>query len=375
MSRSERGAVGAVSTVVCSALVVVGLGWAGSVTQASAIDASAASGSRDYMSANAGTSLGDGGGVGRDGTFTYQGTGVFRSPDGTFETHGSGPHLNPRTGGLADGSSASLPSDGVTAEAVLKRGPNEVEFDPRADGFGFANYGIGAGQRTDLRGVDSDSARAVLGDQAVCKDQAGTCVPTVKAKRWIDSSNKLAIGGQCFGMAAAALVGFHGKQAAGFSGPAGVQTLEAEPELQRSIATWQASQDTFEVENARRSVTANEATAALVDSFTNPQAEHFMLTVANRDPKTGARIQGHALVPFGVFRGDDGVRYIATYDPNVPRATTAVKVNPDSGSWTYAAGSLTYDGKGDLQLIPAAALETKPLNPDPDKDPPGSVDD
>ena len=74
-----------------------------------------------------------------------------------------------------------------------------------------------------------------------------------------------------------------------FSGPAAAQTLQSQPALQRSLATWQASQDTFEVERARQTVTANDAVTALTAAFKNPQAGQFMMTVANKDPNTGQR--------------------------------------------------------------------------------------
>lgn len=41
-----------------------------------------------------------------------------------------------------------------------------------------------------------------------------------------------------------------------------------------------------------------------------------MMTVANKDPNTGQRTQGHALAPYAVFtlEGSDD-KYIAAYDP------------------------------------------------------------
>lgn len=365
--------VGVISVAACSALVVVGLGLAGSATQMTASGTTGPTAGRDYTlnSRGSGALI-----VKRDGTLASQGSGgLIVKRDGELSEQGSGNsmYLN-RSGALAAGGSDVESPGTLTAVATLRQGGQGVDFDPTTDGFAFANYGIGKGQRTDVLGIDSQSARVVLGDQVVCGTQTSPCMPTTEVTKWIDSGNALAIGGQCFGMAASSLLGFQGNRSSGFSGTAGVQNLEAQPELQRSLATWQASQDTLEIEGARRSVTANEATAALVDSFNDPAAERFMITVANKDPKTGSRIQGHALVPFGVFRGADGSQYIATYDPNVPGATTAIAVNPSSNTWTYEPGGAFYDGKGELELIPASALVTQPLHPDPDVDTVDSVD-
>ena len=366
-----------VGLVVCaSALVVVGLGFAGGVNQSVTTASTAPDDNRDYTLNTQGS-----GGliVKRDGTLMTQGSGggLILKRDNTLNTQGSGGLILKRdneVGGATEDS--EVPVAVAEPVAALRRGAGELAFDPSSDGFGFGNYAIGTGpDQKNVAGITTNSARAVLGDAAICKPGVEPCSPTAKAKTWIDESNKLGKYGQCFGMAAAALVGFQGGADAGFSGPAAAQTLESQPALQRSLATWQASQDTFEVERARQTVTANDAVTALTAAFKNPQAGQFMMTVANKDPNTGQRTQGHALAPYAVFslEGSDD-KYIAAYDPNTPGSAAVVHVDSAANTWTYASGSLTYDGKGDLQLVPLSALTTKPLNPDLDVDPPESVD-
>lgn len=405
MDAEKGGTLGPLTMVICCSLAMVGIGLAGNYQSSDAASADSPSGSRDY------TLLQTGGGssvVKRDGTLSTQGSGalyyrrdgtlatqgsgsLYIKRDGTLATQGSGSLylkrdgtlesqssggiiFNPRTGELGAEEAESSTAEGAAAVAVLKRGPNGIEFDPSADGFGFANYGIGPGLRTDVVGIDTESARAVLGNSAVCNSEADQCIPTDRAKRWIRAANKLASGGHCFGMALAALLGFQGDRSAGFTGPAGAQTLESQPSLQRSIATLQASQDTVEVEKARQVVTPNGAVAALTESFSKPQAERFLVTIANRNPKDGSRTQGHALVPFGIYAGVNDMSYIATYDSNAPGETTAIQIDSRANTWTYVSGGITYDGKGELQLISTSTLDHKPLHPDLDVDPPESVD-
>ena len=321
-----------VGLVVCaSALVAVGLGFAGGVSESVTTASAAPDDSRDhsilkqgsggsYFDKHSGSLSTQGSGalvMKRDGTLNTQGSGgLIVKRDGTLVTQGSGRLIYKRDNTLSTQGSGALylkrdNEAGGNAEdsevplavaepvAALTRGAGQLAFDSSSDGFGFQNYAIGTGpDEKNVSGITTDSARAVLGDAAVCKPGTDPCAPTAKAKTWIDESNKLGKYGQCFGMAAA-LVGFQGDADAGFSSPAAAQTLESQPVLQRALATWQASQDTVEVERARQTLTANDAVTALTAAFKDPQAGQFMMTIANRGPKTGQRTQGHALAPYG----------------------------------------------------------------------------
>lgn len=365
-SNSTATLVGVGALVVAMA----GIGVVGAATQASV----SSTNGRDHSL----VTQGSGGLVfKRDGTLSSQGSGggMYLKRDGSLNTQGSGRLILKRDNTLADGGVAAQDSE-VLAEptAVLHRGPQRLAFEPESDGFAFENFAGGVGDHQHVARIDADSAASVLGSDHVCQSQAQPCQPNSKAKAWIAASNDLAKYGNCFGMATAALIGFEGNSLAGFSGPAGAQSLVGDARLQRSIATWQAAQDTVEVEKARQNVTANQALTKLSASFGQPGSDHYLLSVANRDPKTGDRTQGHVVVPFAVFAGADANSYIGVYDPNVPGTTTVVAIDSNTDTWRYEPGALTYDGSGQLQLIPASALTRQPLTPDLDIDTPATTD-
>lgn len=221
-------------------------------------------------------------------------------------------------------------------------------FDFTKDAFSFNNFddSVSGGKMT------AALAARMFGDEAVCVSGAGaTCVPRAGAKVWIDDVNAQTAFGHSEGMAVLSLLMSMGKvSASDFGGSSGAALTLDDGALRAELAYWGATQKVMAVHAKDKKLTAKEALAFLATALPNTE-EGWRLLLAIRD-STGFHA-GHAVVPFGYFRGKaKGQYFIRVYDPNFPAEERRIEVNTETNSWTYEGSPnpelpRTYQGTAD----------------------------
>lgn len=223
-------------------------------------------------------------------------------------------------------------------------------FDPAVDGFGFANWG-------DTGVIGATEMIALFGRKRVCASGSGsTCVMYPAAKEWAQQVNEAMAGGHCEGMAVLSARLFTGDDAIAKLDPKATSTYDLDPsdkDVVSAIEMWFATQYLDPVVKAYKSyqkLSPTEIASALIDGL----AENSGYTMGIYSPDGG-----HAITPLGVsFVGDQVA--ISVYDNNYPGTVQRIMVDPDTETWSYAAGTTNPNaptngwggGTGTIELTP-----------------------
>lgn len=215
--------------------------------------------------------------------------------------------------------------------------PDAVEssFDFRTHAFSFINFDeeAPAGRLTPAL------AARMFGAAAVCASGDGeTCEPTAAAALWIDDVNATLANGHSEGMAVLAQLFALGKLAPADFGADTVAGLSGdEPRVLREIAYWAATQRIVSVHAEDKKFAAKEVMPFLAQALKPGQAEMWRLLIAMREPN-GFK-GGHALVPFGYFKGEgDGQYVLRVYDSNFPQEERRLFIDVKANTWAYEGG-------------------------------------
>ncbi|MBX7097156.1 MAG: hypothetical protein K1X89_05560 [Myxococcaceae bacterium] len=228
--------------------------------------------------------------------------------------------------------------------------PDQVngKFDFTKDAFLFNNFDDSVGGAT----VDATLAARMFGDQAVCLTGAGaTCRPRAAAQVWLDDVNAQMTFGHSEGMAVLSLLMSLGKVNPNDFGGANAAALSLDKgALRAELAYWAATQKLQAAHAKDKKLGARDALAFLATALPDAN-EGWRLLLSQRDA-TGFHA-GHAVVPFGYFRGTEkGQYFIRIYDPNFPAEERRIEVNAETNSWKYEGSPdptkpRSYEGTAD----------------------------
>ncbi len=243
---------------------------------------------------------------------------------------------------------------GLTVSQVVT-----LDYEPRDDGFGFANYGGGNAPAA----LTVNLARRLYGDEQACTsvNNAGECTPQPVMLQLIEQANRAMAGGLCEGFAVLSLRLYQEGATASLLGQeAIVAALEqGDPRIAAELAFWFVTQFASETQAAAafyREQTPSQIVATLADDFANPAtAAGYTLGLYSAEG-------GHAVTPYAVEAIDNGSR-IYIYDSNWPSETRWIDVVDNV--WTYAlaatnpseASSAWSGSTGTLELTPMASRQ------------------
>ena len=204
-------------------------------------------------------------------------------------------------------------------------------FDFERDAFTFANFD------DSVSGAQMSPALAarMFGDASVCRSGAGlTCVPTDAAAAWIDEMNQTLHFGHSEGLAVLAQLMSMGRVAsADFGGDTAAALQLNTPGLRAELAYWSATQKMLAVHAFDKKLQASEVIAFLAKSLPDT-SERWRLLIAQKD-ESGFHA-GHAVVPFGYFKGTEpGQYFLRIYDSNFPAEERRIELNVRDNSWRY----------------------------------------
>jgi hypothetical protein len=257
-------------------------------------------------------------------------------------------------------------------------------FRPYANGFPIPNWGSGedfintqliygapsrlsfdayrADDVTPPHGLNALSLRRTFGD-GVCRDpkaidpKTGECELLFGAELLAQMIEGAALGGHCYGFAAAAQALYNGQLPANQVGASGLGVNAANPMGNPAVQTITRLFGTQlfnrEIQNLNRASTSpTEVVNTLIrdlDGGTVP----YILSIFNEEG-------GHSITPFAVLDRGAGIYDIAVYDNNFPMRARAVTVDTNADSFTYTSGlnpsspGITWDSAttGRITLIP-----------------------
>ena len=222
----------------------------------------------------------------------------------------------------------------------------KLNFNPKANGFGFENFGNENRRWQDDLGAE-DMIR-LFGAPSVCRsgNTAQNCVLKVAAKEWMMQQLEGMDGGHCEGMAVTSLrlatnKPFKGRVAAPNFQPTAKTPfqLKLDQTLENYIAYYFVTQSIEEVSEATQA-TAQKGPVAivkmLVDSFKNGKDTYSLGFYKYKD---GRKFDGHAITPIAVEESGNVYR-IHVYDNNYPGETRYVVVEKGGKqTWKYVTST------------------------------------
>lgn len=251
-----------------------------------------------------------------------------------------------------------------------------INFDPKNDGFGFANYGNENRQwQSDL--TAEDMVR-LFGAKAVCMtgDSASNCVLKAAASEWMIKQLKSMDGGHCEGMAAAIVRMKFGKpfktkdgSAASFQpGTSRAFDLKLDGGLGNYIAYYWITQTFDEVSTPSKAISVGGPVAVVNALAAGMKAgnETYTLGFEKYDRVTGKKSEGHAVTPIAVE--DAGDKFIVKiYDNNYPGETRDITVEK-TGKQTWRYSTTTKPGEPVSEYTGDIDTKTFDLVPNSNRD-------
>ena len=259
-------------------------------------------------------------------------------------------------------------------------------FRPYANGFPLPNWGSGQdfintqlvygvpsrlsfdaydnGDAAPPEGLNALSLRRTFGD-GVCRDpktidrKTGDCELIFGAELLAQMIEGAALGGHCYGFAAAAQALYNGQLPANQVGASGLGVNAANPMGNRAVQTITRLFGTQlfnrEIQNMNRSSTSpTEVVNTLIRDLADGTVP-YILSIFNEEG-------GHSITPFAVLDRGAGIFDIAVYDNNFPMRARAVTVDTNTDSFTYTSGlnpsspGITWDSAttGRIALVPVS---------------------
>lgn len=199
----------------------------------------------------------------------------------------------------------------------------------------FSNY---ADDQSDWA-LETASMVRLFGEAAVCTPGSTPCRLNEFAAAWADDVNQTLKRGHSEGIAMMTLAFQQGLLSPADFGAASVAALDlSDPRVQREVAYWAATQKIPSGLARDQSFQAKDVMKFLAKAFKAGQKEGWRLAIAMRD-ETSYR-GGHALVPFGFFKGKkEGQFYLRVYDCNQPGSEQRVFIDTKANTWSYQGSS------------------------------------
>lgn len=228
----------------------------------------------------------------------------------------------------------------------------ESDFDFRKDAFTFPNFG------TESNASEMNGALAVrmFGREAVCVTGSEPCQIRDEAAAWIDEVNQTLEYGHSEGMAVTALLMSIGTVApTDFGAPTAAALTPNQKHLGAELAYWAATQKLPQAHVRDQGFAAKDVMPFLATALKPGSGEGWRLLIAIRE---GNHFKGgHALVPFGYFKGErDGLYILRVYDSNMPQAEQRLTIDTAANTWHYEGSfdaelARTYDGTAENQNL------------------------
>lgn len=233
-------------------------------------------------------------------------------------------------------------------------------FRPETDGFAFANYSVGPNR---VEFSDGD-VRELLGSQACTDDDPQTeCELDPRAIAFRGDAQTLSQGGVCEGLSVLSLLFYSGAADPSQFGAERTPELQLQnnPELEREILRWNATQLTDETINSLRRMSPSQVLATLEDAWAEPGGPLYTLGLYNRveqDLKNG-----HAVVPYQIESLGNNEALLYIYNSNKPKTPQTIRIDTEAETWRYQGSNVSYDGSADLELAPVSPRLASALSP------------
>ena len=233
-------------------------------------------------------------------------------------------------------------------------------FRPATDGFSFVNYQLGPNQ---VQFSDID-VRALLGTKACTDGDPKTeCELDSRAVAFRGDAQTLSNRGVCEGLSVLSLLFFSGARDPADFGADSTSALEIQdnPELEREILKWNATQLTDETINSLRTMPPSEVLATLEAAWAEPDGSLYTLGLYNR---VGQELKnGHAVVPYLIESLGNNEALLYIYNSNNPKSPETIHINTESETWAYQGRNTEYDGSAALELAPVEPRLASSLSP------------
>jgi hypothetical protein len=195
----------------------------------------------------------------------------------------------------------------------------------------FSNY---ADELPDWELNAADAVR-LFGADAVCVPGSNPCQATDVADAWIDDVNQTLAHGHSEGIALATLAFHRQRRAVADFGVDSVAALSlTDAKVKHELAFWAATQKIPAALRGDRAFQAKDVMPFLAKALKPGEPEAWRLAVVMKEG--GAFRGGHALVPFGYFKGKGEGQYVLrVYDSNWPGRERRLFIDARVNSWSY----------------------------------------
>jgi len=194
-------------------------------------------------------------------------------------------------------------------------------FLPDEDGWSFRNYSPDRSS-----GFSIGDAIVLFGEDLVCEELDGPCIPTPAAAEWLDFIQTASQGGVCEGMTAYSFSRFL-LDSSPITGELPL-TTEVEQKLAQLFAT-QFLPEVVEKTKPWQNSSIQQIVEELQTALSDPSHEQYTLGIYSED-------SGHSLLPYKVLVDSTGQGSISVYDPNWPGQERYVNFDTNSDTWSYA---------------------------------------
>ncbi len=227
------------------------------------------------------------------------------------------------------------------------------QFDFQTHALSFRNFG----ERYEAGKFNTALAIRMFGAEAVCEANATECVVDPHLEAFIGDVNGSLASGHSEGFAVVAQLFALGKLKSTDFGAARPSDLNADQvALVQELTYFAATQRIESVHAQDQKLDAKAAMSFLAELFKRPSDEAWRLMVAIK-LDDGRLTAGHALVPFGYFKGtSDGQYVVRLYDPNFPQEERRMDVDVKANTWRYdgtinSMDPLIYEGTATNQNL------------------------
>lgn len=227
--------------------------------------------------------------------------------------------------------------------------PDQMEskqFDFATHALSFSNFG----DRYEAGKFNADLAIRMFGADAVCQPNMSECVVDPNIQVFIDDVNKSLATGHSEGFAVVAQLFALGKlKSTDFGAARPIDLSLSNTEILRELAYYAATQRIEAVHANDKKLDARDTMNFLADQLKQAGDEGYRMMLAIKQAD-GSFSAGHAVVPFGYFRGErEGQYVVRLYDPNFPQTERRMDIDVKAGSWRYdgtfdSLDPLIYEG-------------------------------
>jgi hypothetical protein len=233
-----------------------------------------------------------------------------------------------------------------------------VSFEPKTDGFSFANFSGGSGAAS----IRVNDLVELFGVDGLCiSGDSGICVPYPGVQLFLGQLNGVLANGLCYGISASVSNHFAGEISLSDLNASNdnVVGLSRNDPLDHSIAKlhmMQFSEEYRDFLDSYIEMRPDEIAEKLLSAFDGLEdrlTPPYTLALYSAEG-------GHSITPIGVEQNEVGYR-VFVYDSNWPKETRWVDIDSGEGSWSYQAllddkdskeERWTGQGAGSMTLIP-----------------------